>query len=376
MKIGEFFISLFVDAGKGELTVGNLVQSMGALEVATVGEIAALFALANKLATITDLSIKSALGFEAYASATGASTKALQEWQAVGAHVGITGETVASSLAAISQGLVGLKKFGENSPLANLLQPLHMSLEKYKNEKPEKLLEDIRNNPFFQQMDAATKVFVLQKAGIAGMLRALSKGEGGVSDENFNRFISEAGAMPKSDIDRYQEINSQFVSVWEITKRIQQVIASWFSKELLTTLNFVVGALHTIAEFIDNRKKHTVAGDIGKIVTSGQGGMENLSNMPPEQAAGMAIKMISAYMKAALSSENSLKSFINGPLYDLLGPDEFNPKKTSPTFNINHNSVTNIHGATLGKNEMRDAIKDAHIAAWAPVIVQLNTGVA
>ena len=53
-SVGEFFLNINVDAGKGELTLSGLVTQMGELEVASVGEIAVLAELALKIAEVTE----------------------------------------------------------------------------------------------------------------------------------------------------------------------------------------------------------------------------------------------------------------------------------------------------------------------------------
>lgn len=253
MKIGEFVIDLFVDAAKGELTIGNLVKSMGALEVASVGQIAILAALADKLRDITVASINSALGFGEYSAATGASTTELQKWQAAAAHVGVSNEDIAASLGAISQGLAGLP-FGKSTPLLNLLEPLHLSLAEFKNFKPEELLSKIRTNKFFQDMDAATQKLVLMEAGLGKMQRLLTKGEGGISDKAFMQFQKDAGAMTTDQIHKWEKIHSAFVSVEQLSVRIGRAVAEWFSGPTFSFLMKEIQALREIADFLEEQK--------------------------------------------------------------------------------------------------------------------------
>lgn len=254
MKIGEFFISLFVDAGQGELTINNLVSSMGELEVASVGEVAILFELANKLAMMTDASIKSAMGFHDYAVATGASTEALQKWQAAAAHVNISGEAVAGTLEKISSNLAGLQ-FGHPGQLKNLQEFIPNVLGGALDaEHPEKLLEKIRNSAEFQRRSLSTQKYILDQAGIGSLLAVLTKHHGGISDADFKRFVHEAGAMPSTDIDKFVRIKSEFTSIWELTKRIQQVISSWTTGPLLEWLQVARAGLTKVADAIDDRK--------------------------------------------------------------------------------------------------------------------------
>lgn len=254
MKIGEFVIDLFVDAAKGELTIGNLVKSMGDLEVASVGEIAILTALADKLVEITQASMKSAVGFEEYAASTGASTDALQRWQAAGKMVGISNEAVADSLGMISQGLAGLP-YGKATQLLNLMKPLDISLGELKSSTPEKLLERIRNSPLFQRMGEAEQRLVLGEAGLAKMQRVLMKGEHGVSDKEFAQFIRDAGTMSKGDIKQFERMHKDFLAIEALSTRIGQIVATWFSGSTIQFLEKEIDALRTIADYLEENKK-------------------------------------------------------------------------------------------------------------------------
>lgn len=247
--VGEFVLSLVVDAGKGELTIGNLVASMGELEVASVGEIAVLAELANKLASVADHTIKTSEAFTDYSAATGASTDALQKWANVAEHVGISGEVVAKALESVSSGIEGLKHFGVQSDLANLLLPLHMSLEKYKSAKPEELLHDIRENVFFQSMDASTKKYVLARAHLDGLLRVLSKDSkhGGVSPANFKAWSTEGLVLNEADIKKYDTIHEKLVSIRQLTEKIGFIIMNWFSKDFMVMLDGAVSSLKAAA---------------------------------------------------------------------------------------------------------------------------------
>lgn len=260
MKIGEFVIDLFVDAAKGELTIGELIKTMGALEVASVGEIAVLTALADKLVDVTKASMATAIGLEEYAAATGGSTEALEKWQAAGKMVGIENETIASSLIAISQGLVGIKKYGEAAPIMNLLHPLKMSMEKYKESSPEQLLQGIRENALFQRMEAAEQRFVLGKAGLAGMQRILSKRDGGISDKQFSQFIRDAGTMSHKDIKQFEAMHQGFLTIEALSKRIGLNISKWFSGDIMNFLKTEISALRVIADFTDKATRKEAVG--------------------------------------------------------------------------------------------------------------------
>ena len=261
MKIGEFVLDLFVDATKGELTVGNLIKSIGSLSVVSVGQIAILQALADRLVAVSQAAMHTAESLTQYASATGGSTEQLERWQAAGRMVGATNEDVASSLASITAGLTGLK-FGDSSPLLNLTKPLSMSLKELKDYKPEQLLEKIRNNPFFKAMSSSEQRYVLDKAGLGRMHRLLTNREGGISDKEFAQFAKDAGHMSKADVHQFEKMARQFQTIEDLANRIGLVVAGWFAPATMAFLQKEIQALREIADYLEKARPK----EVGKMV--------------------------------------------------------------------------------------------------------------
>lgn len=264
MKIGEFFVELLVDAGKGELTIGNLVKGMGALEVASVGEVAVLYQLATQLAKITDSAINSALGLHHYAAATGASTKALQEWQSAARHTTVSADQVEQAMLGISEQLEDIRDFGQvTGPLKNLLEPLKgkMSFEGLTAEHPEEVLKRIRTA--MQGIPAARQEAILRHAGLGSMLELIQ-----MSQKDFAKFSKEAGFQSEREIEKYRKIHSQFATIENTTIRIKNFIADWFSDTTLVALSKIGEILKTeyeslvqIRAYMDSRKPGETAVD-------------------------------------------------------------------------------------------------------------------
>lgn len=120
--IGEFFVSLTVDAASGAMTVGNLVQSFGALEIATVAEIGLLWELGVQLARITDEGIKAAFGFEQFTMHTGLSAQELQKWQIIAEQSHASAQDVTGSVENLTKHLANLAIGIPDSSLASLQQ--------------------------------------------------------------------------------------------------------------------------------------------------------------------------------------------------------------------------------------------------------------
>lgn len=221
MKVGEFFLELVVDASKGEVTIGNLVQMMGQLEVASVGEIAVLLKLAQTLNTITTEFLNSSLGLHDFSIHTGVSTKTLQEWQAMARHTTTNADDVATSLSGITRQMSLMKDFGQtNQPIKNLVDTLGIDLGAIPTNHPEKLLEAIASNKIFLGWNDAKRATVLAQSGLEPMIDLIEK-LGIVS-----KFRNEAGIITNRDVHNAEKIHSIWGSLENISLKFRHAIGS------------------------------------------------------------------------------------------------------------------------------------------------------
>ena len=114
MKLGEFFLSIAVDATTGELTIKNLISSMGDLEAITVANIGVLFEMANALAQIVTSNISAALNLDKTTQSIDTSSEAIQRWQHVAKMTGLSGEveSVTQALKTATSWVEKLKLHG------------------------------------------------------------------------------------------------------------------------------------------------------------------------------------------------------------------------------------------------------------------------
>ncbi len=91
------------------MAVGDLIGGMGALEVATLGEIGALITLAVKIAMVADEAMRAAVSFQAFEVQTGLSSQELQRWQIAGQQVNVTAEQIGSSIAGLQRNLAAIR---------------------------------------------------------------------------------------------------------------------------------------------------------------------------------------------------------------------------------------------------------------------------
>lgn len=272
MKIGEFFIDLVVDAAKGELTVGNLIKSMGELEVASVGELAVLAALANKFEQVTKATIASSQALYDYHAMTGASSESLQKWQGVAAHIGMTD---VKQLQEIFKNLTIALDFGHRTgnyggleKLFEVLPKLGPFLQNTPADKPEKILEFFRNSPEFQRLASATKLDYLTQAGngLAALQRAVTQGPGGISPSDFAAYQKEIEILNQQQRDSQNEAGDWLTSAEAQARRIGVIVSKWFGPETLGFLKLEAESLKTIADWLDTVDTKKGKASVGKSV--------------------------------------------------------------------------------------------------------------
>lgn len=259
VTVGEFFIDLVVNASNGELTLGNLVKSMGDLEVASVGEIAILAELANKLTAITKASIESAIGLKDYSSSTGASTLELQKWQNAAQHVNVDINTMRHALEGVSHNLAAgkLGNFGALANLSYILKQSKLSLQDFKAEQPEKLLEALRKSEFFQKLPEGEQFKFLSESGLGAIQAALQLKR--MSEDQFKTWSEEGPLLREDEIKKWDDVNSSLISVREISSKIKEIIAGWFSEDMQAGLLMTTKLLGAAANAMDPTKEHGTA---------------------------------------------------------------------------------------------------------------------
>lgn len=362
--IGEFAISLFVDAGKGELTLGNLVSSMGSLEAASVGEIAVLYELGKVLSTLTDRAINLSVGLTNYATATGASTEKLQQWQHVAEHAGISAQTMESALRSISSNLAKGAFSGDYGNLKNLgllLERSNLTLKDFKAEHPEELLEKIRASSFFQSLPNATQDMLLASAGLNSVLGALQKSR--ISDEEFARYMKEGGFIREEDRKKLNEVHEEFVSIYQIVNRIGNIISTWFSGDAFSTLKDLRKVLSGLADISEKPAVKTVA----------QSGFRTARRIASDIVLGNSLDLLSVYRNAF----SNIKSNIPTSGAVLVDPVLYEGAAHGGSRHSTFHMVNNLKiegNPKMSHAETFDAIRMAFDGVFQPVAAQASLG--
>ena len=225
--IGEFFISLTVDAAAGVLTVGDLTQGLGNLEIATVAEIGLLWELGIQLAKVTDEGIKASLGFEQFTMHTGLSAQQLQRWQIVaeqahGSAADVTGtvENLTKHLANLAIGIpdsslaslqqLGISAFGAGGRLKDAFE----------------ILGEVRQRLGVITHDAGQQERILAGLGVSPNLRETLL----LSQDRFDALAATAHGMTKAQEDAFDGMRAGLVRIHLIAQDIGRDIGAWFAE--------------------------------------------------------------------------------------------------------------------------------------------------
>lgn len=108
-KLGEFFAEIGLKGDKlANLSVRDLIEGFGDLKAATVAEIGVL----RQFKEIATDAFEAASAMKTFEAETGLSAQQLQKWTIAGQQVGISAETVTSSIMGIQRGLAAIRLGG------------------------------------------------------------------------------------------------------------------------------------------------------------------------------------------------------------------------------------------------------------------------
>lgn len=235
--IGEFYISLFVDAADGGLTVSNLVQGFGQLEIATIGEIALLWELGTMLARFTDAGIKASLGFEQFTMHTGLSAQVLQKWQIAAELSHASAQDVTTSMENLTKNLK-LMALGEDTPLRKAFQFLGIAGEQVKD--ADDALKKIHERLALTTPDAGMQALILQWASVSPNLREMLT----LRDEVLKNRQTFVSGMSGGQEKQFDHLRETMVEIELRTRQIGINIGAWVSpavQKIFDILNTAAG---------------------------------------------------------------------------------------------------------------------------------------
>lgn len=240
--IGEFFVSLTVDAAEGALTVDSLVQGLGNLEIATIAEIGLLWEMATQLAKVTDEGLKASLGFAQFTMHTGLSAQELQKWQIVAQQSHAAASDVTGSVENLTKKLADMGVGGTGGGALGALQQLFISPFGPGNKPKEafQILDEVRHKLGLIK-DAGQQERILANLGISPNLRETLL----LSDALFRERGNIVPGMSKEQEAQFDHLRQTMVEIELRTKQIGVNIGAWLSpavQKVFDVLNFVASA--------------------------------------------------------------------------------------------------------------------------------------
>lgn len=233
--IGEFYVSLLVDAANGEVTVRDMASSFGALELATVAEIAALWELGVRLAAVVDSNVQASLAFEQFTMHTGLSARELQKWQIIAQQSHASADEVSKTVEDLTKHLAKLA-VGEDMGAVNALQQLGISAfgAGGKLKDAFQILDEIRHRLSQVTTDAAQQERILSGLGISPNLRETLL----LTDQMFNRRAALVPGMSAGQEKSLDRLRETLVEIELKTKQIGINLSADFAPGLAEAAKF------------------------------------------------------------------------------------------------------------------------------------------
>lgn len=340
--IGEFFVSLTVDAAEGALTVNNLVQGFGHLEIATVAEISLLWELGTMLARVTDAGVKASLGFEQFTMHTGLSAQELQKWQIVAQQSHASAEAVAGSAENLTKHLANLAVGIPDSSLASLQQ---LGISAFdaggKLKTAFQIFGEIRTRLGFVTQDAAQQERLLAGLGISADLRETFL----LSQALFNQRGSLVPGMSAAQEEQFNLLRQNIVEIELKSKQIGINIGAWVSPELTKWLIWVQEVAKEISGLFQSKGVQSLAGPLGRQASAQYNIVGDLLNLLAGR--GLDVADLGKNYRKFTGASDELGLGLFSSLSALALP-QIPPMLERPAVNVtvNKNDVYHIHDAT------------------------------
>lgn len=101
-KVGEFFVSLAVDAASGELSVNDLVSALGKLDVVSVGTVGILSKVTSALWGMGKAAAASAVEMSVLKDVAGSDPKMVQQWEKAAQRINIEAGTIKRAILGVN----------------------------------------------------------------------------------------------------------------------------------------------------------------------------------------------------------------------------------------------------------------------------------
>lgn len=338
MKLGEFFIDLFVNASDGQLTVSKLVSSMGELEAVTLGEIGLLFEMGVQLASITDKAITTSLGLNVLTTTTGTSAEAIQRWQRIAEQVGLPAGVATGAVNALGEALGKIRVGQQTGATAGFMRLGLDPRDAQGNLKDvDTLLNQIAERIRTFKGRPEDKVNIIRDFGFDPSILVL-----------FNKTLAERNAMAaeahgltQKEVDEFKEMHRAMTLIGQKVVQIGEDLADWAAPAIIESLEHAYKLLKAIEDKFNSG------------IFKGFGNMLWESQPAPVQGAVMAGKLGVNFLDQLLG----VKPFFREEFSDLLPeiPSGISSMLRAPS--LPPNQINKTYHTTVTVHESNDPEK-------------------
>lgn len=244
-----------MNAGEGTLTLGNLVSKMGELEAVSVGEIAVLFALAEKLASLTSLAVEHSVALEKIHARTGMNVQELQRWVGIAEQAHVSGEAFTGVVVHLSDSLAKLKLHIGGQDLISLANVLHLNLSQFDPSKPIELIKAIQDSPIFKGMTPWKKNQLLESFGAQDILQVLN-----LTNKELKEYGTYSDVIAEKSMKDFTDIATSMTRLSLEARHLGTEIASWDAPVFRNLLILMTSTLKYMEKWFDENYKKSMQG--------------------------------------------------------------------------------------------------------------------
>ena len=142
MKLGEIFVEFGI---KGAEKMKDFAKDLGSIPLNVAGTAAAFGGLSLTFAGFVDDMMNMTTGLREFGAQTGYATEALDKWDQVARHVGLSNATVESSFMSLTRKMAALKAGQGDENMIMAFGQLGISSRDYWNASPDKIMALLRS---------------------------------------------------------------------------------------------------------------------------------------------------------------------------------------------------------------------------------------
>jgi len=215
-KIGSFFIDILVDAASGNLSINQLIASIGKLEATSFAGAAGLTKIAQAVANFGKKTMNNAFGLTKLQGMTDISATKFERWGRAAAYVGVSSNTVAQAMMGVQDVMAKVFMTGE-PPKVFYQLGISATNAKGKLKDFEEIMKDLSKNEVFWRAGAGVQRELLPQFGLPQEMLVILKE---IRAGTWQSKINLAPGLSEKQIEDLGTLKSEFLTLGNMAEQI------------------------------------------------------------------------------------------------------------------------------------------------------------